>query len=64
LEKEQGGSLTLPDFKTYVYITIVSKSVTVAKDRQTDQWNRAENPKVDSHKYGQLNFFIFILKKL
>jgi hypothetical protein len=48
--------ITITDLKLY-YRTIVIKTVLYGfSDRQVDQWNRTEDPKMSPHTYGQLIF--------
>jgi hypothetical protein len=61
--KRTSGGITTPYLKLY-YRAIVIKTKTKTKtpawywysDRQVDQWNRIEDPKMNPHTYGHLIF--------
>ena len=56
IEGEKVKGLTSPDFKTYYEATVIKSVWCWQKIRQVDQWNRIENPEVDTCRYSHLNF--------
>jgi len=54
--KRTSGEINIPDLKQYCRAIVIKTVWYWYRDRQIDQWNRIEDPEMNSHTCGHLIF--------
>ena len=52
--KRSSGGIIIPDYKQYYRVIDLKTPWYWYRDRQLDQWNRIEDPEMNTHTYGHL----------
>jgi hypothetical protein len=56
MDKRTSGEIIMPDLKLFYREIVIRTAWYWYSDRQVDQWNRSEDPEMNSHTYGHLIF--------